>query len=100
MKVDSMGNLLNTSIRNVHGISSLNYKVYPNPVKNEIKLLKYNQFKPYDFELFNAFGSLVRTVSWQEDFQTIDVSSLASGMYVYRIIDQDGKTGSGKLIVE
>lgn len=101
MKIDSLGNL-NTNINEVNGqtIAKDNYKIYPNPAKDKLKLLKLNQFKPYQFELYDAFGRLVKTVSWREDHQTIDVSSLASGMYVYRIIDREGNVGSGKLMVE
>ncbi len=101
MKIDSLGNL-NTNINKVNGqtIAKDNYKIYPNPAKDELKLLKLNQFKPYEFELYDTFGRLVKTVSWREDHQTVDVSSLASGMYVYRIIDEEGNVGSGKLIME
>ncbi|MAC95982.1 MAG: hypothetical protein CMC96_10825 [Flavobacteriales bacterium] len=101
LKVDSAGNLLTTSTKSQLGkIPKNNFKIFPNPVKDELKLLKLNQFKPYEFELYDTFGRLVKTVSWREDHQTVDVSSLASGMYVYRIIDEEGNVGSGKLIME
>lgn len=101
LKVDSAGNLLTTSTKSQLGkMPKNNFKIFPNPAKDELKLLKLNQFKPYIFELYDAFGRLVKTVSWREDHQTVDVSSLASGIYVYRIIDEEGNVGSGKLMVE
>lgn len=101
LKVDSSGNLLTTSTRNQLGeIPINNFKIYPNPAKNELNLLKLNQFKAYNFELYDTYGRLVKTVEWREDHQTVDVSSLASGMYVYQIIDEEGNVGSGMLMVE
>src|SRR5690606_29417368 len=70
IKVDSLGNLNPTGLNEVEGkIDASNYLVYPNPAKNQLNLLKVNQFKPYEFELYDALGRLVKTVSWREDYQ-------------------------------
>ena len=102
MKVDSLGNLV-TGIANLKNKSLLDskyYKVYPNPAKDKLNLLKINQFEPYDLELYDTFGRLVKAVKWSESHQQINVADLVSGMYVYRIIDKEGRTGSGKIMVE
>jgi len=99
IKVDANGSRILTDIPSSE-IEKENYRIYPNPAKDNLNLLKINQFKPYEFELYDTFGRLVKTVKWSESHQQINVADLASGMYVYRITDEEGRKGSGKIMVE
>lgn len=64
--------------------------VYPNPSSNELHI-NITQFTPADLkcEIYNANGQLVKSIK-QLDFQnTVDLSELASGMYVVKVYNAE-----------
>lgn len=98
LKVDSLGNRLITGVEEKEYIPSSNFRVYPNPFKEELNLLKVNNFENYTFLLFDAFGRKVKTINWTEDNQKVSTDGLPPGVYVYQLVDVKGRMGSGKII--
>ncbi len=68
---------------------------YPNPVRNEIKLISSQYLSGGQVSIFNETGKEVYKGQLQED--TIDVSSLKEGLYLFMLI-KDGKKISRRFI--
>ena len=98
LKVDSNGNKSTTGIKDVKQISSSNFRIYPNPVKTQLHLLKVNDFRNYSFNLYDSFGREVMQKQWTANEQLISTASLTPGVYIYRLIDSQGRVASGKLV--
>ena len=77
--------------------------IYPNPTSQNITL-KLNALKTgqsYSMQLFTATGALVHEVGNIKTVEnTVDVSTLASGLYYYRVLTTDGKTAAGRFVKE
>lgn len=79
---------------NEDGSFAIDSKVYPSPAVNEINI---TVAKASRMEIFDAAGKLQMVRELVEGENTIDVSSLKSGMYTYRL-SKDTKIGGGKFI--
>ncbi|WNJ18281.1 cytochrome c peroxidase [Pontibacter sp. G13] len=84
-----IGGTLTTSIERAEP----SFQVYPNPCIDQV--LVSGNLKQHQLELFNASGQLLQTVHLHGELQTVDVSSLAVGMYLLRFTDL--KTGVSKV---
>jgi hypothetical protein len=72
--------------------------LFPNPVKNKVHLQYLTDTKPTRIELYDPQGHLVYTQ--QNNFESIDLSQLTSGTYTTRIILEDGKSYTDKVVKE
>ncbi|MBN4072165.1 T9SS type A sorting domain-containing protein [Flavobacteriales bacterium AH-315-E23] len=74
--------------------------LYPNPVTNELYLdadLEHNA----SFVAYNVVGKQVINVSIENKLNAINTSDLANGMYVFQLIDDEGRVIQlGKFTVE
>ena len=50
--------------------------------------------------IYNTAGQLVKTVTNIKQENTVDIANLATGLYYYRILTTDGKTGTGRFVKE
>lgn len=79
-------------------------KVYPNPFTESavFELEQTDNFTPLSknsiFKLFDATGRLIRTQHFEGSQLWFERENLSSGMYFF-MIENNGKQGSGKLIV-
>lgn len=71
------------------------YIVYPNPVATQLTVLAQAPIKT--IRLYDAKGILVQTCSIQLD-PTVDVSALASGLYLVQVEGVDGEFGFVKVV--
>ena len=75
--------------------------VFPNPFADELEVQISGMKGNIKFRLYNEIGQEVYSVNWKSDgnafFQSIDLSTLSKGMYVYRIIDADNVL-DGKIV--
>jgi len=63
-------------------------KLYPNPAMNTI----YISALQTDFmSIYNTLGQKVRTIKLEQGMNTVDISSLESGMYIVRSESTPGK---------
>ena len=86
-----MDNVLLTAspsdINEVQG-SDEQFRIYPNPVKNQLTLEIYAGERHGVIDIYNPQGSLVKTVKINSNYKEIDVSDLPSGMYIIKVPDE------------
>jgi hypothetical protein len=100
LKVDSNGNFTRTSLMDHNQIDPLDYAIFPNPVKEQATFRQYNQQVSYQLSLFDINGRLVKEIQIVNSETTLNLTELKSGTYLYQLIDENGKRGSGKLVKE
>ncbi len=86
------------------GITTLDEKVFsifPNPVKNELTILSNKEKENLKIKIFNIQGKLLNTQNLDFEKQaSINVSSLANGIYFLNIEDENGSVKVKKFIKE
>jgi hypothetical protein len=79
---------------NIPGISSVaenniethNFTIYPNPTSTSLTISYSSQQIIKDrIQIYNSMGALVKTVDPKQSSTVIDVSELASGLYIVRL---------------
>ena len=88
------------SLTNIETNEKASLKVYPNPSKDIINVdIEADRFSSSEIELFDIQGRLVKKSKLNAQIgNRIDVSSLPSGAYTYRVVI-NGKGISGKVII-
>ncbi len=74
------------------------YKVFPNPATTTFTI-QGSYALPAVLELYDMMGRQVYRQPVTSNRQQVDVSQLAGGLYVYRLVS-DGKVARGKIILE
>jgi hypothetical protein len=75
--------------------------VYPNPTSDMLEINFRQNISEGKFILYDVFGKTIKEVSVKNRNRiSVSCKEFASGIYVYRIISADGKTGSGKVIIK
>ncbi|UUC45225.1 T9SS type A sorting domain-containing protein [Flavobacterium cerinum] len=73
-------------------------KVYPNPVKEQLTISNPEQFKTY--RLYTMLGVKVKEGTIREEINTIDLSSLAKGIYLLELANPQSRSETIKIIKE
>lgn len=72
--------------------------IFPNPVVNGVLNIQLNNANShYDYKMYNVIGGLVKKGSLNTGLNTLDVSNVATGIYVVRMTD--GKTVSSQKVI-
>ena len=74
-----------------------NFLLYPNPAIDQVTITFKNEGS-FTFECYDLLGKLVQTEMITNSGQVINISSLKSGMYLYRIKNEGQVIQTGKLI--
>ena len=77
-------------------------KVSPNPFRNSAVLSIQNagnEFRGLKFVLYDIFGKEVRNITFNSQSLKLERENLPSGVYLYKLIGEDGNYVSGKLAV-
>lgn len=99
MKTDSDGLL--TGIENEkQKISSTEAILYPNPAGDVVNIEFSQLYQTANFHLMDIGGKIVLEKQLTSNRQTIDISALPAGTYLYRISNQKGLEETGKFVVE
>jgi hypothetical protein len=72
--------------------------LYPNPVVNELNIRFKNIPSLYSIEVSDILGNHIISKQLQGKNNSIDVSELAKGVYVYMIFSENKKIKTGKFI--
>ncbi len=73
--------------------------IYPNPVVDKLVItLTSTQMQGSKFNIYDALGKLVSTQELKLQTTVIDMSNLASGVYMYQVEHKQSKFAQGKLI--
>jgi hypothetical protein len=73
------------------------FLISPNPAINQVTIT-FNQEGTFSLECYDLLGKLIQTETITTSGQVINISSLNSGMYLYRIKDGSQVIQTGKLI--
>ncbi len=82
------------------------FSVYPNPVQDQLTVFLFKAKEPeVQFEVFNAIGQAIFNHTWEavvdEPFSTrLELQSLESGIYYYRIKNGDRERVSSFLLLD
>ena len=93
-----------TGVKNTTDVQ--NFVVYPNPSADVVNFVfGSNQTENCTITLVNVMGETVKTTQINAGAKglhaaTIDVSDLAAGTYMYKVISANGKPTVGKIIVK
>jgi hypothetical protein len=83
------------------GVSNIDYnnkfEIYPNPTNSTI-FIKKPYISPFQFSIFDAMGQVI--MRGRLNGNSIDVSSLLSGIYFIRLKDEKGQWFKSKFIKE
>ena len=63
--------------------------VYPNPTKDNLNIVAENMTR---ISIINALGQLVYDAAVDSDNEVVDMSQYESGMYMVRIMTENGMT--------
>ena len=74
--------------------TSLSVSVYPNPSKGEVTI---EGVEVAEIKVYNGLGQMVKTFQGSNE---INVSGLAEGIYLLRILDTDGKVYTNKITIQ
>lgn len=84
-------------------LTAAGIKVYPNPAKEllHIEIDATADLKATTIQLVNSFGQLVfeKTVSASDHYLSIDIRGFAEGIYSIRLVNENGKDVSSKLVI-
>lgn len=86
---------------NENNLADLKLNITPNPFRTNtiITIQSKNQFGNLQFVLFDVFGKELRNIKFESENLKLDRENMPVGIYLYKVIDQDGKYVSGKLVV-
>lgn len=90
---------LTTSTRDIDPIFD-GVKVFPNPMTDQATVLLPNELGAVDFKLFDMMGKEVRSrKAIRNGFLRIEKGVLPDGMYIYTLVDEQGRQYSDKLVI-
>ncbi len=75
------------------------FKVYPNPVEGSILTITTSSTDVKTVNIFNVLGRRVFTQKFSSTDKTMDVSGIASGVYILKVTEGN-RTATKKLIIE
>ncbi|MFN4880802.1 MAG: T9SS type A sorting domain-containing protein [Bacteroidota bacterium] len=75
-------------------------RLYPNPATDYITLFIPRITKQWQFALFDIQGREVLHIKSRGAFRSVDVSQLATGLYLWKLVYEDGKRENGKLVIQ
>ncbi|NVN96197.1 MAG: T9SS type A sorting domain-containing protein [Bacteroidetes bacterium] len=74
-------------------------ELYPNPAKDYINF-DMGMYKDFQLSVYNSVGQSVLKKQLTSSNATLNIQSFQSGMYYYQLINDKGKTISGKFVKE
>jgi hypothetical protein len=84
------------SMPSVKELDAVVSKIYPNPTKDQVRIELLNGGAA-ELRIMNTLGQVVQIAALNEMTNTIDISSLHSGVYVLRVL-QGGSVSTTKMI--
>ncbi len=82
------------------GVRSTEAIVYPNPARDFVQIEFSMAYTQATFSLLDISGKTVFEKQLTTNKQSLDVSGIPAGSYIYRIFNNNGLNEKGKLLVE
>ncbi|HXP51771.1 MAG TPA: T9SS type A sorting domain-containing protein [Bacteroidia bacterium] len=90
-----------TGINEINGGSNVQASVYPNPSHGSFTIALQNAPERSYVNVFNILGENIYQAKLTNDKTQINLNNQSAGIYLYRILDENGKVVStGKLIIQ
>ena len=86
---------INLSTASINETTTSTISIYPNPVENVLNI-NSGDSKIAVIQLFDATGKLISTFNGMTN--TLDVSALATGIYILTITDENGRVSRSKVV--
>lgn len=80
------------------GVEVRPYTFYPNPAQSELHLQYSPDITPTSIDLYDLQGRLVRSQSTR--LESLNMEGLAAGQYVLKVVMEDGKAYTDKVVKE
>jgi len=93
------GNGLFTSIEN-EKIKSTEAILYPNPAGDIVNIEFSQVYQKATLQLLDISGKTLMEKQLNANYQSINISAIPAGTYVYRIFNKEGLDERGKVVVE
>ncbi len=87
-----------SSTASVNDFSISNIKLFPNPAKDILTIQTTNGIKIASVEVFDILGKQIIKSELQNN--TLNVSELTQGMYIVKMISEEGNSISQKVVIE
>jgi hypothetical protein len=100
MKTDSEGNLIVGVDENEQKIKTTEAIIYPNPARDIINVEFSMVYSTATFSLTDINGKTALVKQLTSNRQSINISAIPAGSYVYRIFNEKGLDERGKVVVE
>ena len=72
--------------------------IFPNPAKDNLYIQTEKIFSNGQIQLFDMYGKLIQTNSFQQENSTIDLHGIAVGIYTLKVLDGDKTIRIQKII--
>jgi hypothetical protein len=75
--------------------------IYPNPANDELVIEKTeNSLYPVRLEMYTIQGRLIKSIRHLQEMIRIPLYDISEGLYLLRVIDQNGNNSTHKIMVE
>lgn len=74
-------------------------QVYPNPASSYVEMHFDGMDKGVTIQLLNQAGQVVKEAHTKHNHHVLDIRDLKSGLYIYRIVDSNMNTRTGKISI-
>jgi alpha-tubulin suppressor-like RCC1 family protein len=75
------------------------WSIYPNP-SNGILNIESKEFNLSQIEIYNNLGEKVYAVSLEEKNTVLDLTTLAKGVYIYKLLGKNNAVQTGKISIQ
>lgn len=90
----------NLEVLSTDSVKESNFSIYPNPVKDVINVSSQNLVYPCKIEIYNMAGQIIKENYVESKNDIINIQQLASGLYLLKLSDDNGKEFNRKIIKE
>ena len=98
MYVDDLDGVVVSSDQVRHPVKGI--KFYPNPILDFAMIELPEDFNATTLELYDLTGKLVRSEFVSGEYISFERKNLSSGMFVYRLEDEEGRFATGKIVLD
>lgn len=89
-----------TGIRGLNG-KPINFEIFPNPITNRSTIKIFNANKQnFNITFYDILGRTVKQLFITDSETDVEWTDFQSGIYFYRLLDNDKTVGEGKLKIE
>ncbi|NJM79217.1 MAG: T9SS type A sorting domain-containing protein [Flavobacterium sp.] len=89
----------NCAVLSSNEFTSIDFSVYPNPVKDQFNISLENSTKLKAVNIYNNLGQIVYT-EWNDLDQNVNIASLSKGIYHLEVTDFEGNRSVKNIIKE